>query len=263
MHRCRGYRPRHVCIAERDLAIVHVPIGEQATGPAHGAGECPLPIHGERSTGDRAQQVEVQRREVSVDVRHPEHREANHEGHRAGEMRLGGAHVHLAQPILEHVRIAHVIPDGQLHLPAAGMRERRIHPGNVVHRDRVRPYVHIIVRRRGAAPRYAALRMSGRSREIEVMQDEEDGVAEDLDRAGRVAQIERRIILLHAHVADRNQFPRTVRICKPHVRRSQLPLRPAARLLDPLARATPFVISVVERDLHRAVTPRALERIRR
>ena len=37
-----------------------------------------------------------------------------------------------------------------------------------------------------------------------------------------------------------------------HVRRSQLPLRPSSRLFDPLARAPPVVILVVERVPHRA-----------
>ena len=58
-------------------------------------------------------------------------------------------------------------------------------------------------------------------------------------------------------------FADAVRIGEAHVGRSQLAVRPAARLLDSLTRAAPLVILVVERDFDRAVAARALQRIRR
>jgi len=105
--------------------------------------------------------------------------------------------------------------------------------------------------------------MPRRAGQIEVVEHEENGVAENAHGSFRVTELERRVVLTHAHVADRDQLPGAVRICEPHVRRSQLTVRPPARLLDSLARAPPFVILVLERDLDRAVAARAFQRVRR
>ena len=109
-------------------------------------------------------------------------------------------------------------------VPAAGARKRRVHPRDVAHGQRVRPHVHVVVRGHGAAPRDATLRVPGRARKIEVVQLEEHRVAENPHRTPRVAQLERRIVLAHAHVADRDQLPHAVRIRESHVRRAQLAL---------------------------------------
>ena len=257
-----GYRARHMSIFEDERRLLHLEMIERAARRSHGAGDVSLPVVRERLAVQGAQQIEIDRRRLELDVLDRQHFTARLERHVSEQPRSRRPHIHVAEHVVEELRVPQTA-DVELQLAAARRRQRRIYPGHIGQRYRIADDVHVVAHRQIASPDDAAVTLTRRTGKVEVIGVDEDRIAKIQSRPRDVAELERRIRLGEAELPDSHQSADSIGIGDAGEAEVRLRLRPPPRAREALTRSSDLVIGAVQLVPDGAVEFRSAQRIGR